>query len=348
MSLTKFPLETKEPTLDVVLPVGVHTLKLTVKDNAGMMSLPDRVVVTVEPVPPPVIHSITCDHAHKGETVDAVIYGKALAGNTSLQVYRNGQLDARVVVRLREEGSNDHLPVTIEVLGHAIAGLYTIAVTTLGGTDTVSFTVLPGHVVAPTRITPAWGYGGRPQPLAVRISGDTLDDVNGVTFFRHDQPDPQIKSVVQMAQPDDVDVAMTISANAEFGPRTFTVTTSTGVFSSPPGVIFTVLPGYLQLAIMLVTLVIAGFHMALAFPNLLYILNGLGYLALLVVLYLPTRWLFTGTRPLMRWVLVCYVLLTLISWVAMGERIALAYVTLVLELLLLTLLFLESRQPQAV
>jgi hypothetical protein len=83
----------------------------------------------------------------------------------------------------------------------------------------------------------------------------------------------------------------------------------------------------------------------LHFPDTLFILNGLGYLALLAGLYLPTRWLFVGLRPWMRWALLAYALVTIVSWLAIGDRTTLAYMTKVVELALVGLLFVESRQP---
>lgn len=54
MALTRFPIETDRPEIEVTLPVGTHTLKLVVRDNEGFESRPDSVTITVIAVQPPV------------------------------------------------------------------------------------------------------------------------------------------------------------------------------------------------------------------------------------------------------------------------------------------------------
>ncbi len=50
MALTRFPLETTEPKIEVTLPVGRHVLELVVEDSAGLRSAPDTVVIEVKKV----------------------------------------------------------------------------------------------------------------------------------------------------------------------------------------------------------------------------------------------------------------------------------------------------------
>lgn len=101
--------------------------------------------------------------------------------------------------------------------------------------------------------------------------------------------------------------------------------------------------GPLQAGVIILTLATAIIHFSLLFPDVLFILNGLGYLALLAALYLPISQL-AGRRGLVRWALLGYTALTVVLWVIMGERGALAYVDKVIEVVLLVLLWLDGRQ----
>jgi hypothetical protein len=98
----------------------------------------------------------------------------------------------------------------------------------------------------------------------------------------------------------------------------------------------------LQVGIILLTLITAVIHLSLVFPSVLFILNGLGYLALLGALFLPIPQL-TGYRALARWALVGYTALTIVLWVLIGSRIPIAYVAKVDEVILIVLLWLSSR-----
>jgi hypothetical protein len=98
----------------------------------------------------------------------------------------------------------------------------------------------------------------------------------------------------------------------------------------------------LQVGIILLTLITAVIHLSLVFPSVLFILNGLGYLALLGALFLPIPQLM-GYRALARWALVGYTALTIVLWVLIGSRIPIAYVAKVDEVILIVLLWLSSR-----
>jgi hypothetical protein len=104
--------------------------------------------------------------------------------------------------------------------------------------------------------------------------------------------------------------------------------------------------GSLQIGIIVLTLATALIHLTLVFPSPLFILNGLGYLALLAALFLPMPQL-SGYHSQLRWVLMAYALLTIVLWVIMGSRIPLAYVTKVIEVVLIVLLWLDSQQAGA-
>ena len=88
-TLSDFPLSTEEPRIDVNLPVGTHVLELVVEDSAGLRSLPDTVVITVEPaeVPSASITAIEPLSALKGTTFDLTIRGTGLAQASSVVFY---------------------------------------------------------------------------------------------------------------------------------------------------------------------------------------------------------------------------------------------------------------------
>jgi len=103
--------------------------------------------------------------------------------------------------------------------------------------------------------------------------------------------------------------------------------------------------------IIALTVVTAAIHLsrAIADPEIrtLFILNGLGYLALLSAMYLSIPW-FVGWRKLARWLLIGYAALTIILWgvwVAMsGEATALGIVDKLIEVALIGLLWWQRRQ----
>jgi hypothetical protein len=104
--------------------------------------------------------------------------------------------------------------------------------------------------------------------------------------------------------------------------------------------------GPLQIAIILLTVATAVVHLTLVFPSPLFILNGLGYLALLAALYLPIPQL-TGHRQMIRWAFIGYTALTVVLWVIMGSRIPIAYIDKVIEVVLILLLLMEGRQSSS-
>jgi hypothetical protein len=101
-------------------------------------------------------------------------------------------------------------------------------------------------------------------------------------------------------------------------------------------------PGSLQVGIIVLTIATAIVHLSLLFPDVLFILNGLGYLGLLAALYLPIS-LLADRRNMVRWALMGYTTLTIILWVIIGSRITIAYVDKVIEVVLIVLLWLDGR-----
>ncbi len=99
----------------------------------------------------------------------------------------------------------------------------------------------------------------------------------------------------------------------------------------------------LRVGIILLTLVLALIHLQLNFPDPAFILNGLGYLALLAALYLPIPQL-ARYRNLVRWFFIGYTALTLVLWLAIGARTALGFISAASEVVLIVLLLLEARR----
>jgi hypothetical protein len=99
----------------------------------------------------------------------------------------------------------------------------------------------------------------------------------------------------------------------------------------------------LRAGIVLLTLGTALIHLQLAFPDPMFILNGLGYLALLAALYLPIPQI-ARYRNAVRWVLIGYTALTAFLWILIGARIPIGYTAVAIEVALIALLLLEARR----
>jgi hypothetical protein len=99
----------------------------------------------------------------------------------------------------------------------------------------------------------------------------------------------------------------------------------------------------LQLGIVVLTLGTAFIHFSLNFPDPVFILNGLGYLALLAALYLPIPQL-ESRRDIVRWALVGFAVLTIFLWILFGVRGPLGYADKAIEVVLIVLLLLEARR----
>ena len=111
--------------------------------------------------------------------------------------------------------------------------------------------------------------------------------------------------------------------------------------------------GSLRAGIILFTLVTAAIHLYLGFVQLslgmmggvMFLANAAGYVALLAMLYfnLPVSFL-SKNRALVRWMLIAFTAVTILGWVAIGTRDLLGYFDKVVEVVLILLLVLESRQ----
>ena len=101
----------------------------------------------------------------------------------------------------------------------------------------------------------------------------------------------------------------------------------------------------IRIGVVVLTLITAIVHLSLLFPDPVFILNGLGYLTLLAALYLPIPRL-VSHRRLVRWTLIGYAMLTILGWVAIGERTLLGYSTTADEVALIVLLLIEGRRTR--
>jgi hypothetical protein len=95
--------------------------------------------------------------------------------------------------------------------------------------------------------------------------------------------------------------------------------------------------------IIVLTIGTAVTHMSLLFPDVMFLLNGIGYLALLGALYLPIPRLMPYRR-LIRRALIGYAILTIVLWIAIGERSTIGYLNKLNETALVALLLLRDRR----
>jgi uncharacterized membrane protein YeiH len=101
----------------------------------------------------------------------------------------------------------------------------------------------------------------------------------------------------------------------------------------------------IRIGIVLLTLATAVIHLQLNFPDPVFILNGLGYLALLAALVLPVPRV-ARHRNAVRWVLIGYAALTIFLWILLGARTPLGYTDKAIEVVLISLLLLEARRSR--
>ncbi len=105
--------------------------------------------------------------------------------------------------------------------------------------------------------------------------------------------------------------------------------------------------GAVQIGIIILTLATALIHLQLLFPDVLFILNGLGYLALLAAYFLPVD-LARNNHNLVRWLFIIFTVVTVLAWVAIGDKSwpagSLGYLAKLIELVLIALLVVDGRQ----
>ena len=93
----------------------------------------------------------------------------------------------------------------------------------------------------------------------------------------------------------------------------------------------------LKIIIAVLTLLTAGTHFSLLFPDGLFILNGLGYLTLLAAYLVPVPF-FRNNRGLIRWAFIGFTVVTIVAWIAIGDKSwpagAMGYANKAIEVLL--------------
>ncbi len=108
-----------------------------------------------------------------------------------------------------------------------------------------------------------------------------------------------------------------------------------------------------RISIILLTLAAAAVHFKFFIEDpsggLIYGLNGIGYLGLLGLVYLPFPFL-KNLHRLARWLLASYAAITIVSYIVFGIQhkewtVPLGPVTVLIELILIVLLLVEARQP---
>ncbi|GIW10025.1 MAG: hypothetical protein KatS3mg061_1082 [Dehalococcoidia bacterium] len=98
-------------------------------------------------------------------------------------------------------------------------------------------------------------------------------------------------------------------------------------------------------ALLAVATALIHWSLLLQLPDLLFFLNGLGYLALAFA-YLTERPLGPERRQLLHGIFLGYTAITILAWVAVGERSLIGYLDKLLELLLVFFLVLSLRQER--
>jgi hypothetical protein len=101
----------------------------------------------------------------------------------------------------------------------------------------------------------------------------------------------------------------------------------------------------LRIGVAMLTLATALIHLQLNFPDPVFILNGLGYLALLAALFLPLPQI-ARYRNAVRFVLIGYAALTIFLWELIGERSSIGYIDKTIEVGLILLLPIEARRSR--
>ncbi len=105
--------------------------------------------------------------------------------------------------------------------------------------------------------------------------------------------------------------------------------------------------GPLQIGILVLALATAFIHLALAFTSpttfkILFTLNGLGYITLTVLYFLPQLARYHGV---VRWLFIVFAAITILGYFALnlGSLSTLGIITKLIEVILIVLLFLDKR-----
>jgi hypothetical protein len=101
----------------------------------------------------------------------------------------------------------------------------------------------------------------------------------------------------------------------------------------------------MQIGILLLVLATALIHLWKGVSDglLMFIANGVGYLALAAAAYLPIAAL-ANFRTLAKWALLAFTVVTIGGWVLIGERSTIGYVDKAIEILLVILVIVDLRR----
>lgn len=104
----------------------------------------------------------------------------------------------------------------------------------------------------------------------------------------------------------------------------------------------------ISVGVIVLTLITAFIHLRLgSFGLPLFTLNGLGYLVLLALLYIPVSWL-APYRRFARWALIGFAALTIVLWIFLGTPYTpTGYFTKLVEIGIIVLLVMEHRMTSA-
>jgi hypothetical protein len=91
--------------------------------------------------------------------------------------------------------------------------------------------------------------------------------------------------------------------------------------------------------LVLLNILLVNSDMGISIP---FILNGLGYMALLAAYYLPLPWV-KEQRSLVRWAFIGFTAVTILLWVIMGSRNYVGYIDKLIEVALIVLLYLDRK-----
>jgi len=101
-----------------------------------------------------------------------------------------------------------------------------------------------------------------------------------------------------------------------------------------------------RVGVVVLALGTASIHLYLGLSGFpLFVLNGLGYIALVAALYLPIAPL-ARYRGVVRWALIGYAALTIVLWILVGARNPIGYADKLIEVALILLLLIEARSKR--
>lgn len=211
-------------TIDETATLGFRDI--TVTTPAGTDTLIDGFTVKQ---PPPVITSITPDHAIVDETCDVIITGTNLHDATSVTLGSNTTVNSFTV------NSPTQITANITVDSDAPPGARDVSVTTPGGTAYSTWWFIVYGAPSIDTIVPARGMQG--ENLNVGIVGRNFIGTTAVSFG----PDITVNSF-QVISPTQILVNIKIDSLAAAGSRDVSVTAPAGTATSEGGFLVMAVP----------------------------------------------------------------------------------------------------------